>query len=86
MDIYALSIDATATDSEIISYGQARGLTVPMGFPGGRMVADFNIKRQASAVALKPDGTVLYSGSSGGISTYESLIKELANLADAALN
>ena len=46
------------------------------------MVADFNIKRQASAVALKPDGTVLYTGSSGGISTYEGLLRQLANLAE----
>lgn len=50
------------------------------------MVADFKIKQQASAVALKPDGTVLYSGSSGGMSTYKGLLQELAKLADAALN
>ncbi len=80
--MFALSIDATATDSEIVSYGQERGATFPLGFPGGKMVADFNIKRQASAVALKPDGTVLYTGSSGGMSTYEDLLQQLAVLAE----
>jgi hypothetical protein len=86
VDLYALNIDSTASDSEVIAYGQEKGLTFPIGYPGGRMVADFKIKQQASAVALKPDGTVLYSGSSGGMSTYKGLLQELAKLADAALN
>ena len=46
------------------------------------MVADFKIKQQASAVALKPDGTVLYNDSSGGSSTYAGLLQQLAILAD----
>ena len=88
MDLYALSIDATATDSEIIAYGQERGVTFPLGFPGGRMVADFNIKQQSSTVALKPDGIVLHKSGygSGGLSLYESLLQQLADLTDTAQN
>ena len=83
VDLYALNIDATATDAEIAAYAQDKGLTFPVGFPGGRMVADFNIKRQASKVALKPDGTVLYSAGygSGGMAEYESVLQQLAEVA-----
>ena len=88
VDFYALSIDVAASDSEIVAYGQERGLTFPIGYPGGRMVADFNIKQQSSTVALKPDGIVLHKSGygSGGLSLYEGLLQQLADLADTAQN
>ena len=83
-----MNIDAVASVEEILAYADRLELTFPIGYPGGRMVADFKIKRQSSKVALTPDGIVLYRDSYGGgsLAQYEQVLMDLAALADGAQN
>ena len=79
LDLYAVSIDLEATPEEILDFGDAQGLTFPIVFSGVSMVPNFNVKSQATMIALDAAGTVVYRSDAGGASAdYESLMAELA--------
>ena len=80
VDIYAVSIDVTATLEEHDDFSEQLSLTFPIVYTGAMMVPDFDVRRQATKIAFDANGIIIFRANYGEAKSvdYENLLSEMA--------